>query len=644
MVRLFLSHPPSPHSHTMLDAIRRHSQTWIAKVVLALIAIPFALWGVDFYFQGSGSEPPVASVDGEEISPREFSRALKSRRDMLESRGLSQVDTDSREFREGVLKQLVDARMVSGVAERLGFVASQREIETTIRSAPAFQDDGAFSQARFDAWLREQGLGERELSRLLREDALGRQVHFGIGEGAVAGTVAAGRVAALLDQKREVSELAFDADAFAAGVQVDDAAVAAEYNARKAEFVIPAQVRLQYVVLSADVLQGRVQISDEAMKQYYEANRARFQDPEQRQASHILIKTDAGMKDAERAAAKAKAEKLFSDLKAAPAKFGELARQHSQDPGSAAGGGDLGSFTREMMVKPFADAVFSMRVGELRGPVESDFGYHLIRLDGIRPAVQTPMETVREEIRTELSRLEAQRLFAEAAERFSNMVYEQPDSLAPVVKEFALELRESGWVDRNRADPGFLANPRLLDAAFAPDALEKRHNTEAIEVAGGVLVAARVLEHKAAGTKPLAEVAVQIREGLIRKAAREKAIVAGRKALDELRAGRPPAAMGAPVVVSRVQPANLPTQAIQAVFKVDASKLPGSAGVETDSGFRVYRVTQVIVGNPDDTRRKLVQRDLGRVFAEAEMDAYLNYLRSRAEITLSQASLDKKGE
>lgn len=618
----------------MLEAIRERAQGWIAKVILALITIPFAIWGIDSYFQGGSSEPPVASVGKDDISQREFFRALQNQRDAMAQRSQAKVDIDNKEFRKSVLDELVDIRLISSAARGNGLLVPAGQLDAVIKSAPIFQDNGAFSEQRYQAWLREQGLGEKELAAMIERESLAQQFQMGYGQGALVSAASAERLSALMAQQREVSEVVFAADAYLKGVTVDDQAVAAEYEAHKNDFATPAQVRIQYLVLSSEAIRAGIKITDQAAKDYYEANKANYQEPEQRRASHILVK----------AADKAKADEIYKQVQANPGKFAELARQHSQDPGSAANGGDLGSFTRDAMVKPFADAVFSMKPGEIRGPVQSEFGYHIIRLDGITPGTAVAFEAVKAEILQALAQQEAERKFAEVADRFGNLVYEQPDSLAPAAKEFALQIKETGWIGRNQADPAFLAKPALMDALFSPEALDKHQNTEAVEVAPGTLVSARVLEHKPAGVRPLAEVAAVVRAKLSLRAAQAKAVAAGQAAEKALAAGQPVAGLSAAVLVSRMQPSKLPPEGIKAVFKANAAKLPAVVGVETHDGYHLYRISRVVEATPDENRRKLVQRDLGRLAAQEELRAYMAYVKAKTGVKINDAILEKKAE
>ncbi|MFZ5482667.1 MAG: SurA N-terminal domain-containing protein [Pseudomonadota bacterium] len=623
----------------MLEAIRERAQGWIAKVILALITIPFAFWGIDSYFNAGGNEPPVATIGDEDIAQREFFRALQNQRDAMLAQGRA-VNIEDKTFRTAILDELVQVRLIAQAARDNGLVVPGGQMDQVVRSASIFQENNTFSEARFQNWLREQGMGQKELMALIERESLAQQFQMGYLQGAVAATSAAERLSALLAQQRDVSEAVFTAASFENQVTVDDAAVAAEYQAKQSDYATPAQIRVEYLSLSSESLAEQTSVSDAALRQYYDANKSRFQEPEQRSASHILILTQG--KD--KAAAKAQAEQILAQVKAKPASFGDLARKHSEDPGSAVKGGSLGTFGRGAMVPPFEKAVFSMKVGEISDLVESEFGFHIIRVDGIVPGTLLAFETVKDDIRAELTAQEAERKFADMAERFSNLVYEQADSLAPAAKEFGLTVESSGWIDRTQATPSFLANPRLMDALFSPEALEKKQNTEAIEVAPGVLVSARVLEHKPAGVRPLAEVADNIRARLRLKAAQAKAVEAGQAALKALEAGQPVAGMGPVIRISRGDPKGVPAEALKAIFKAPKGKLPAAAGSETRDGYRVYRVVNVVEASPDENRVKMIQRDLMRINGQEEMKAYLAYLKAQGKVKIDQAILEKKAD
>jgi len=628
----------------MLEAIRERAQGWVAKLILALITIPFALWGIDSYFNDGGKEPVVASVGKDEIGQNEFFQSLQRQRDTLQERTKTKIDTENKDFRKVVLDQMIDGRLMNYAGTANGLATPVGDLDAMIQSAPIFQDNGKFSEERFQTWLQKQGLNRKALARMIQQDSMAQQFQVGYGQGAIMPAASVAQIASLLVQQRETNEATFDGSAYAKDIVIDDKAVAAEYQAHKQDYAIPEQVRVQYLVLSAAAIRASIEISDSAAQQYYDTNKAKFGEPEQRRASHILIKTDSGISAADKAAAKAKAEKIYQELRANPAKFAELAKQNSQDPGSAAQGGDLGSFTHDTMVKPFADAAFSMKVGELRGPVESQFGYHIIRLDGITPGKATAFATVKVSIVAQLAQQEAERKFVDAAEKFSNMVYEQSDSLDPAAKQFQLKVEESGWISRDHADPAFLARADLMAALLASDAVAKHQNTEAVEVAPNTLVSARVLEHKPAGTKPLAEVTGEIRSKLIAQAARAKAIEAGKQALKLAQSGQPIAGFSAPMMVSRTQPLNLSPESIKAIFKADISKLPATVGVETPDGYRLYRINKVVKAAPEADRQKQLQRDLSGTVMKEEIKAYLAFIKAKAGVKINNAMLEKKAQ
>jgi len=296
------------------------------------------------------------------------------------------------------------------------------------------------------------------------------------------------------------------------------------------------------------------------------------------------------------------------------------------------------------MVKPFADAVFSMKKGEIRGLVKTEFGYHIIRLDKVIPGTKLGFEAVKGEIIHELRQQEAQRRFAEAADRFSNMVYEQPDSLEPAAKEFHLQVQSSGWISRKSAEPRFLGNPHLLDALFDEEAIQKKENTDAIEVAPNTLVAARVLEYRPEGMRPLKDVEAEIRLKLAARVAREKAVRAGEQALKAAQSGQAPQGMSAAMAVSRMQPLNLPAEAVKAVFKANVGKLPAYVGVEGREGYLLFRINRVTDGQKHPEQAKLIRRDLQRLTAQEELRAYLEYTRGKADIKINQDMLEKKAE
>ena len=617
----------------MLEVIRNRAQGWIARIILGLVVVTFAVFGIDSYFSGGSAGKPVATVGDGAISQQDFQQALVNHKDALTGMGVK-VDTADPKFREEVLKQLVDTQILAEAARSMGLSVAPTAAQQIIAAAPAFQQDGKFSEQRLDNWLRTKGMSRAQLLAMVQQDVLINQLQQGLGDGVVLAGASVDAMVSALGQELEVQERIFDAARYLADAKVDEAAVKGEYETNGKRFETPAQVRVEYLLFKPGAIQGAMAPSETDLRRAYDESLAALASKEERRARHILILADAGMADANKKAARAKADKLLAEVKAQPAKFADLAKQHSQDPGSAANGGDLDWFSRDRMVKPFADAAFALKKGEISGVVESEFGFHIIKLDDIRKPQAPSFESQRAQLAETWLAREASRRFATEAEKFANLVYENPDSLAKAAEAYQLKVATSGWISRAASDPQ-LSNPRLLDAIFAPESLDKRQNTEAIEVGSNTLVAARVVEHKPAGRLPLDQVAPSIRKQLALRAAVDAARAAGKAALG---AGEN-RDLSAPMRVSRMQPLNLPREAIKALFKADLARLPAWVGAETPEGYRVYRVASRAV-TPQVAQQKLViARDLREMQARAEMQAFLKAERESHPVTIDQKAV-----
>jgi peptidyl-prolyl cis-trans isomerase D len=439
------------------------------------------------------------------------------------------------------------------------------------------------------------------------------------------------RLAALEAQKREVSEVRLPAEQYMSRVTLDEAKLKAYYDAHAAEFRTPERVRAEYALLSADALARLEPATDDEVKAAYEARVAQFKGKEQRRASHILVKS------------KEEADKIAAEVKKNPARFAELAKKNSSDTGSAEKGGDLGWFSSGMM--PFEDAVFQMKKeGDIAGPVQSEFGYHVIRLTGVQAAKVPSFDEMRKDIASDISRQKGAKKFGESAEAFGNLVYEQPDSLKPVAERFKLQLRTTPWIAKSaNQELGPLDNPKLLAALFSQDAIQGKRNTDAIEVAPGTLVAARVVEHQPAAQRSFDEVKKDISDSLRKQEAAELARKDGEAKLEQLRKGEDPGIKwSATKAVSRRDAQGLPTELLAPVVAADVSKLPAYVGIPIpQTGYLLMRITRVIDADPKDKGADFDAR-AGQLFGASQYEAYLASLRSRADIEVKKENPEKK--
>jgi peptidyl-prolyl cis-trans isomerase D len=432
-------------------------------------------------------------------------------------------------------------------------------------------------------------------------------------------------------------------------VKIDDAAVKAFYEANAASLQTPEQAKIEYLILTPDALVGQAQVTREEVRAHYDQGIARYTRPEQREAAHILIAVKPDASDADKAASKAKAEDLLAKAKAAPAKFGELARQFSQDPGSAAQGGDLGSFPRGNMVKPFDDAVFAMKVGDIVGPIETDFGFHVIKLNGIAPAAVRPFDEVTKEIEADLQRQKAAQKFATAADQFQNLVYEQADSLQGAAKALGLAVQTTPPVTRSQVQGLARGNAKFVQMLFSPESTQSKRNTEAVEIAPNTLMAGRIVEYLPAKPRSFEDVEQEIRRQLTLKEARQMAQNAGREKLALLEQGKSAREAGvtfSPVVSlgrNDARPGYSP-DALKLIFRVDPAKLPRFAGaVNERGGFSIYKVDKV-VNSPAPEAGTLASANarIGEQLNRELLNAYLATLKAKADVKINQAALEKK--
>lgn len=630
----------------MLEAIRDRAQGWIAKLILALITIPFALWGIDSYFNRGLGGDVVAEVGKGRVYRQEFNQALQEQANSLRQSQGAKYDpaiTQKKEFRESVLNGLVDRKALLLTATDAKLVAPDRQVAAIIQQIPLFLENGQFSHERYEAALRQRSLTPIGFENEIRQDILLRALQSPLVKGVVVASTTADRLARLVSQQREVSWVDIAPAQFAAQAQTSEADLEAYYNSHKAEFTDPEAARVEYVMLSKEALAAAVQPVEQDIQNYYQANQSRFGEAEQRTASHILIA--AGKNDATaRQKAKAKAEALLAEIRKNPASFAELAKRESQDPGSAAHGGSLGSFPRGVMVKPFDDAVFSMKVGELRGPVETDYGYHIIHLDGITPAKAAPLASVRDSIVAELRSQQGQKLFAQAAENFSNLVYDQSTSLKPAADAYKLPVQASDWITR-KGGPAPLNEAKLLAAIFSPDSIKNKQNTEAIETDKGALVAARVIEYRPATLLPLASAGATIRAMLIAEKSARLAEQQGRAQLDKLNQGQEPAlAWSSFQMISRQQPGPFNAQSLADIFRVNTAKLPAYIGVKMpDGSYRLVRISRVSEPSAaDPTMRTALESGLRQALARADTEAYLALTKSENKVEIRAGALETK--
>jgi peptidyl-prolyl cis-trans isomerase D len=621
----------------MLEVIRAHSKGWLAKLILTLITVPFALFGIDAYLKDAGAGASVAKVDGATISIQEYRNAMQSLRDRLQKENPKDIGAlDSPEVKQSVLDRLINTRLLNAEVGNNNFKVTNEQLAQFITSLPEFQQGGKFSQEVYDKLLSQNQMTPSQFEKKMRGELLLQQVRDGVPGLAFTSKAVEDAVLNVEHQQREVSVAEIKTADFISQVNVDPSEVQAYYEKHKDKFKVPEQVKLEFVMLSANTLIPKMQTTDEEAKKFYDENASKFQGSEQRHASHILIGAGASASPEAKAEAKKKAEQVLVEVKKNPAKFAELAKKYSQDPGSAEKGGDLGTFGRGSMVKPFEDAAFSMKPGEVSGLVQSDFGYHIIKLTEIVGQGQG-FESLKPQIRAELMYQKALVKFSEQAEAFSATVYEQSTSLKPVADAYNIPVQNTEWL--SYADGAkFFKSDKLMTLVFTNEVLKDKRNTEAVEVSNNTLVSARVVEYKASAPRSFDEVKGGIADLLKIEKATKLAIDKGAASLASLKSSKEVAGLDwiTPVVVDRKNAQGLTDLTMSNVFKVDTNKLPAYAGIaDSQKGYLLIKVTAVQNKLADEESRKTALLDLRTAMASEFSSAYIGTLKSNKKIMVN---------
>ena len=627
----------------MFESIRKHSK--IVMFLLFLLIIPsFILVGIDSnYF--SGGSPVVARVDGKDITQADWDNAhrMESDRIRAQSPGIDAKLLDSPQARYATLERLVRDRVLQVAAQDMHMLTSDARLARELQSIPQIaalkRADGTLDAEAYRALAGAQGLTPEGLEARIRQDLSVNQVMGGVMGSAFSGPAEARLALDALFQRREIQIARFNASAFVSKVAVTDADLEAYYTAHPAKFQQAEQASVEYVVLDLDAVKAGITLSEDDLRTYYKENLNRLAGKEERRASHILINASKDAPADARTQAKAKAEELLAQVRKAPGSFAEIAKKESQDPGSAPSGGDLGFFGRGAMVKPFEDAVFSMKKGEISDVVETDFGFHIILLSDIKTPRQPSFEELRPSLEAELKQQQAQRKFAEVAEAFANGVYEQADSLQPVADKLKLKIQTADGVTRTPAAGGAgpLANARFLEALFQSDSLQNKRNTEAIEIGTSVLAAGRVTAYQPAMTLPLDKARDQVRAIYIAEKSAELARQEGQAKLTAWKAA-PDAASGltAALTVSRDRLQDQPRSVVDAALRANVDQLPAWTGVDLGAqGYAVVKINRVVPRDGvDDARARMEREQYLQSWASAEALAYYDLLKQRFKVQI----------
>ncbi len=631
----------------MFDFVRKHTR--VMQFLLFLLIFPsFVLFGLEGYNRFREGGATVASVDGYDITQAEWDAAHRTQVERMRS-NMPSVDVrlfDSPEAKYSTLERLVRDRLLQVAANQLRLGASDGRLAAELQQNPSIaslrRPDGTLDMERYRQLLATQGLSPESFEAQVRADLASRQVISGVGVTSFSPAALADVTLNAFYEQRQVQVARFMPADYVSQIKPTDAELEAYYKANADKFQSAERADIEYVVLDLAAVQKGITVPEADLKTYFDQNSARLAGLEERRASHILINADKAAPAAERDAARQKAQALLAELQKSPSQFAEIARKNSQDTGSAAKGGDLDFFARGAMVKPFEEAAFSLKKGELSGVVETEFGFHIIRVTDIRVPEQKSFESQRAKLEAEVRGQLAQRKFAEAAEQFTNIVYEQSDSLKPVAERLKLDIQQASNIGREAVAGTTAANnPKLLAAVFSQDSIEKKRNTEAIELAPNVLAAARLTGYSPARTLPLDEVKSRVRDQVVAQLSAERARAEGAAKLTEWKAAPDGAKLPSSVVISRESKQAQPSALVEAALRASTQTLPAWVGVDLGvGGYAVVKVEKVLPRDTVNAAGLTREREqYAQWWASAEGLAYYKLLKEKFKAEIKVARL-----
>jgi peptidyl-prolyl cis-trans isomerase D len=630
----------------MLQTIHDRLKGWVAYVVLGAIASTFVFWGINWTF---GNADYAAKVNGHEIPVAEVRESYQRQLAQLARGADGNIDEAQRAaLKQKVLDEFIGSEALISRAEDLGYRVSDAQLLREMGRIPAFQVGGKFDEAHAIAVLKAQGRSIPEVEGLIRHNVELQQLESALRYSSFATPAEVRRISALMDQQRELAWVVLPAARFAAAAAPDDATLQAWYQAHKADYLSPELVNLSYIEISLAELSARVTVSEAQLKGYYEDQKTRNPDAytqaEQRRVRHILLQVSDPKDDA---TVKAKAEEILKKAQGGE-DFGKLAQQYSQDPGSARQGGDLGMSERRVWVAPFADAAFTMAVGEIRGPVKTQFGYHILKLEAIQPATTRSFEASHADLEAEYRRSEADRLFNGLQDRVSDAALQNPSDLDVVARKAELPVRTIA--DFSRDGGGALGKaPKVIEAAFSADVLDG-HLSQIVEVEKGRGVILKATDHRLPHERALAEVRARVLADWQKERGVELAKAAAADCIRRLEAGESWDAVARSQGVT-LQPAHFVTRTDQSVpleLRRAAFEVPHPDGKPVfapvvlangdDLVFGLSAVRANPAAEPQDNPLRTQQFAMQLGGGEAE--AYAEGVRAAAKVIVNPHAID----
>ena len=585
----------------MLEQIRNRTQTTFAKVILAIIIIPFALFGIDSYLSSVGSNIYIASVNDESITSSEMEKTRSQFIAQIKSQDESTDPKvfESIEFKKAVLDKLIITKLIDQEIKNSGFYISDSQVGIYISGMPEFQRNGKFSQEQYDEVLKVNNLTPKKFDDRIKSDLGTQQVKDSLRK---LFYIPKNKIQNLVDlayQKRDVSIFELKQADFKDKIDLSNPALKKVYEESKSSFMRPDQVKIKFIIYSAAGIVPTVKVADKEVNDYFTNNINRYQADQQRRAKHILFTVGADLASDEIKKIATNAQNVLNEIKKNPKTFKKNAEKYSQDAESAKNGGDLGFFSRGDMTKKFEDTVFSMSRNQISELIKTEFGFHIIMLTDIK-GDEVKFETVKNQIKGELIFNKAVAEYGENADNFGNIVYEQSENLQEAANKFSLKIEDSEWLSFEDAKK-FFNNEAFAQAIFDKDAINEKRNIAAIEASPNNLVAARVVDFRPSASKSFEEVKSTITDFLVEAESQRLLISAGTQLIEDVKLKPKMIDWIDQLSVDRIDRKGLSDPLINAIFKMDDNQLPSYTGLYDSRGeYIIVKLNKVATDKVDD--------------------------------------------
>jgi peptidyl-prolyl cis-trans isomerase D len=631
----------------MLQAINDKAKGLVGGIIILFISVPFALWGIQEYI-GGAEQPYAAKVNDVEISVSDYEEALARQRQRLQSIFGDQLPNDAafeKRMKQQVVDQLVTQRLLEQLIVSTGYNIPDQTLAQKIQSLEAFQQDGQFITSTYKDVLRSQGMTASEFEQLFRRDLMMQQLQDGISKTAIVDRSSLVLIDRLQKQTRNVRYLLFKQSAYVPGVELSDNEVQQYYKENQDRYMHPEQVSVSYVELKPEHLAVEVPVDEEALRRQYDLYVASLAGNEQRKARHILLQVDADASEETRMAKQQQIQEILEKINNGTA-FESIAEEVSEDPGSAAKGGDLGWVSKGMMVPEFDDALFQLKEGEVSDIISTSFGYHIIKLEDIKGETPVSFEKKKAELVRAARQEEMDNIFYERSELMATLAYENDQTLQPVVESLDLEIQKTDMFSR-LSGQGIAQNEAVRKAAFKDSVLKEGRNSDIIELDKNHVVVLRIDQHQPARPKSLDEVRTQVELTLKSVKAKQLAQADALQALASLQQGADMTEFTKDTHVEyralgdiQRDFADVDRRIVNSAFQMPKPAADKTAyeSIELTSDVAVVAMSDVKEAGAEPAAEDLqaMQAEIQSVISNREMTAVLDYLRAQSEIVIAK--------